>query len=108
MVTCRGEVPLTSSLVREYRVAGPTTWSEVPALQIERRTTTSLQGTGSQGGQTISVSGTGSSVTTLYIDRATAVLLGASGESHSTLTVTTRRTSLPFRQDTRDQITLLK
>jgi hypothetical protein len=108
MVTCRGQVPLTTTLVREYRVVGPTTWSEAPALQIERRTTTSLEGTGSQGGQTISVSGNGSSTATLYVDRTTAVLLGASGESHSTLTVTTPRASLPFRQDTRDSITLLK
>jgi hypothetical protein len=108
VVTCRGEVPLSATVEREYRVVGPTTWHEAPALQIERRTTTSIQGSGSQGGQTISVSGSGSSTSTLYIDRATAVLLGASGESHSTLTVTTPRASLPLRQDTRDQITLLK
>jgi hypothetical protein len=108
MVTCRGQVPLTTTAAREYRVVGPTTWSETPALQIERRTTTSVQGSGSQAGQTISVSGSGSSTSTLYVDRVTGVLLGASGESHSTLTVTTPRSSLPFRQDARDQITLLK
>jgi hypothetical protein len=108
VVTCRGEVPLTATIVREYRVVGPATWHEAPALRIERRTMTSLQGTGRQGVQTISVSGSGSSTATLYVDRTAAVLLGASGESHSTLTVTTPRANVPLRQDAREQITLLR
>jgi hypothetical protein len=105
-VTCRGEVPLTTTTVRDYRLVGPTTWNGTPALQIARTTSTSIQGREAQGRQTVAVIGSGSSSATLYVDRATAVLLAATGESHSTLTVTTPRGSFPFRQDTRDEIAL--
>jgi hypothetical protein len=119
-VTCRGDLPITSTAVRRYRLVGPTTWNGRPALEVERTGTmalasptdtskdTSTTSTSAAGTNTnrMSVTGTGTSTTTLQIDPATGLLLSSRGEHHATLTVTAGRSTLPFQQDAIETITL--
>jgi hypothetical protein len=114
-VTCRGELPLTSTAVRRYRVVGPTSWNGRPALEVERSGTLTLASTDTVGSGAVatgtstnrmSVTGTGTSASTLQVDPTTGLLLSSRGEHHTTLTVTTGRSALPFQQDATEIVTL--
>jgi hypothetical protein len=106
-VTCRGDVPITSTAVRRYRVVANTTWNSRPALQVERTGTTTLSSPDSGSiASRVTVAGTGTSTGALYVDPGTGILLDARSEHHATLTVTTGRSTHPFRQDATEIVTL--
>jgi hypothetical protein len=104
--TCRGEIPVTTHTVREYVVEGPDSLAGVPAIRVRRTSTMTLGGSGTQGGQPVSVAGRGASTATLYLSPTVGALLGATGTSRVTLTVETPRGRVPFRQDAALRITL--
>ena len=104
--TCRGEIPVTTRAIREYLVEGPDSLAGAPAIRVRRTSTMTLGGSGTQGGEPVSVAGTGRGITTLYLSPTVGTLLGAAGTSRVTLTVETPRGRIPFRQEAALQITL--
>lgn len=107
VLTCRGTVPIRTTTTYTYEVRSLTSWEGAPALEIARTGTITLASeAGLATASAITITGTGSSTTTLLIDPATAMILHAAGESHTSLTVATTRSKLPFRQNVTETITL--
>jgi hypothetical protein len=106
VVTCRGDIPVTTRAVREYVVEGRDSVAGAAAIRVRRTSTMTLGGRGTQGGEPVSVSGTGAGTATLYLSPSVGALLGATGTSRSTLTVETPRGRVPFRQEAAQRITL--
>jgi hypothetical protein len=106
-VTCRGDLPITTTAVRNYRVLGQTTWNGRPALEIERKGTITLASADSGvAARRIKITGSGAASSTLRIDPATGLLLTGSSSQQASLTITTGRSTLPFRQEATETITL--
>jgi hypothetical protein len=107
VLTCRGTVPIRTTTTYTYEVKSLTNWQGAPALEIAR---TGMIALASEAGlataSAITITGTGSSTTTLLVDPATGMIVHATGESHTSLTVATTRSKLPFRQDVTETITL--
>lgn len=108
-VTCRGNLALRTVTSSSYRVAADTTVRGRPALEViltaamNTASDTTGQGSAAAG---VSISGSGTAQRTAYVDAATGLLLHLSGTSQSTITVRTRTTTLPFRQDVTETIDL--
>lgn len=100
VVTCRGDVPITTTTVRDYQVRTVTTWRGQPALEVVRTGTIAIHGgKDAPADRGMSVTGSGTSSMTMEVEPRTGMLLEASGESHSTFTVGTSRSSFLFKQD---------
>lgn len=100
-VTCRGDLPITTSTVHSYRLADTTMWQGRAAFVVNRTTTYAIRSVedSTAGRRALSVTGSGSGSATLQIEQSTGVVLSAQGEAHTTLTVNTGRSTVPFRQD---------
>jgi hypothetical protein len=101
---CRGGVPVTTTAVRQFTVRGLAPHVGTQALEVERRAELAVAGSGTQFGQSVSVTGQGNATTTLFLDLAGGGLLGSSGESAATVTFTGPRGSTAFRQTVRQRV----
>lgn len=74
---CRDGVPLTMTLVRDYRLVAVEGDSIAPVLVIERATRTTLGGRGAIRGDSTTVSGTGTGSATLRVNAASGWIVSA-------------------------------
>lgn len=97
---CRGGVPVTTGVVRDYEVTGSHRDVDGVALvRIALQTTFSLAGTRTTTyGQVVALTGSGQSHATLDLDPGRGIVRALTREGTSEVTVTYGRTSTPFTQ----------
>lgn len=105
---CRGGVPVTTGVVRDYEVTGSHQDADgTPLLRIARRTSFSLAGTQTTSyGQVVALTGSGQSESTLDLDPGAGVVRTVAREGTSDVLVTYGRTSTPFVQKVTQRVTL--
>lgn len=105
---CRGGVPVTTGVVRDYEVTGAHRDVDgVPVVRLARRTTFSFAGTQTTTyGQVVALTGSGQSQALLDLDPAAGIVRALTGEGTSEVTVTYGRTSTPFTQNVVQRVTL--
>jgi len=97
-LTCRGDVPATLQTIARYEVVGRAEFAGTPAIHVRRQTSTTLAGRGVAGGRPLTIAGAGTGTTSLYVDNARGRLLGATGESRTTVTVRIANAAQEFVQ----------
>lgn len=109
IITCRGSVPVASTVRRSYTAGDTTSWNGRHALRVNIRSESTLEGSGvtSAAGDSIRVRGSGTSSGLLLIDPGTAMPLTTTLTGRASVTVTSRQTSLPFDQKVTEGVTLL-
>jgi hypothetical protein len=116
--TCRGRLPLVTTVTRQYKAITDTVWQGQPALLIARTDSLTIvrrrDSTADAGGVTrdsadaMQAIGSGRGEFTLYVDPHTGVLFEATGKSRTDILVTTASSRFPFHEEARQTITLLK
>lgn len=108
--TCRGNVAVVSKLQRTFELADTAMWNGQSVLRVNVTATSAIAGQGlaSAAGDSISVSGTGTSSGTLLIDPTSLMPVSSTTKSESAVTVHSRQTTLPFKQQVTETATLLE
>ncbi len=104
---CSGTVPITTTSIRTYRVAGESNHEGRPALLIERNEKILSTGEGSQNQHRISIKTEGKGFSKFYIDRVTGALLDSNGEQQTEITINASRLQR-FKQTVRERTTVQK
>jgi hypothetical protein len=86
-VTCAGTLPVISTVIRAFTVAGLTEIEGSRAILINQNERTFSEGEGSQGQHRISIQGEGSTSGRVYIDPDSGVLLASSFTNKTTLSI---------------------
>jgi hypothetical protein len=105
-VSCRGDVPATTQTIARYEVVGRAEFGGAQATRVRRQSVTTVRGTGVSNGQPVSITGSGDGDMSFYVDAARGRLVGATGESRTTLTVQIREVRQQFVQRSQQRITL--
>jgi hypothetical protein len=100
---CRGGVPMTSVVTHRYRVRGPAD-GEPGAVRVERRSSISLSGSGTQGGQTVNTLGRGEGEGEFVVDVVHGLVRSARSRSTLELTFTTGGASQRVTQSAEQQL----
>lgn len=107
--TCRGGMPVTNVARYQYRVTGTAIYNDTPAIQVLRTSSNTLTGAGHPPNRTdgtFSLTGNGTASTTFYLEPASGLLLGGTGDGQADITITTSQGQLPFHQEVHLQMTL--
>ena len=80
-VICRDGIPLRASVQRSFRVTRATERDGRLVLDVVRTARTSLEGAGTQFGETVTISGTGGGELTYQLDPAAGEIVSASGNA---------------------------
>jgi len=91
---------------RSYKVLGDTSYAGSEALIIQRTDSTELNGGGAQGQHEVTLTGSGTGLTTIYVDRQ-GVLLAINSSQDLALTVTASGRSKHFGQHLEQTVKLL-
>jgi hypothetical protein len=105
-VSCRGDVPATTQTIARYEVVGRAEFGGAQTVRVRRQTVTTVRGQGVSNGQPVSLTGSGDGDTSFYVDVARGRLVGATGESRTTLTVQIRDARQQFVQRSQQRISL--
>jgi len=107
--TCRGTVAVVSKLNRAFQFSDTTTWNGQSVLRVNVTATSTIEGLGlaSAAGDSIWVSGTGTSSGTLLLDPTSMMPVSSMMTGTSDVTVRSRQTTLPFKQQVADTVTML-
>ena len=107
--TCRGNVAVVSKLNRAFQFSDTTTWNGESVLRVKVTATSTIEGQGlaSAAGDSIWVSGTGTSSGTLLLDPTSMMPVSSTMTGTSDVTVRSRQTTLPFKQQVADTVTML-
>ena len=96
----------TVHALRSYSTFGDTTYFGQEALIIRRTESTELDGRGAQGQHEVTLTGNGTGLTTIYVDRQ-GVLLAVNTLQNLTLTITASGQSRHFNQHSEQIVKLL-
>jgi len=109
VTVCRGGVPVTTGVVRDYEVTGSRRDIDgVPLVRIARQTKFSLAGTQTTTyGQVVALTGSGQSHAVFDLDPGTGIVRAFTREGTSEVTVTYGRTSTPFTQKVVQRVRLV-
>ncbi len=80
-VICRDGIPLHASVHRSFRVTRATERDGRLVLEVARAARTSIEGTGAQFGEAVSITGTGSGELTYQIDPLAGEIVSATGSA---------------------------
>lgn len=107
--TCRGNVAVVSKLNRAFQFSDTTTWNGESVLRVKVTATSTIEGQGlaSAAGDSIWVSGNGTSSGTLLLDPTSMMPVSSTMTGNSDVTVRSRQTTLPFKQQVADTATML-
>jgi hypothetical protein len=106
-ITCRDGVPLRMVVRRVYRVEGAASYGGAPTVTVTRTQRLEITGLGSQWGETVRVSGTGTGEMTLSLSARTGVIIHAVGHSTLDLTFTGSRRTQRVQQQSDARIALV-
>ena len=104
--TCSGSIPVTSTIVRRYRVVGEIGGSSNGVL-LERQDRTVLLGEGSQGQHRVRLKSDGTGTAQVIIDSQSGAVLESNGMHTASVVVTASGRDRKFTQRTREQISRL-
>jgi hypothetical protein len=97
-VVCRDAIPLRATARRSFRVSGSSEHDGHAVLTISRTSRTTLDGTGTQFGETVGVSGAGGGSLDYELDMTSGEILSAKGTSTLDLTLRSRVRTQVVRQ----------
>jgi hypothetical protein len=103
-VVCRDGIPLRATVRRAFRVVDAVEWEGHTRLDIARTARTSIDGTGTQFGESITVSGTGSGTMLYTLDTVSGDVVSADGTSALDFSVRGRLRSQSVRQTVRSSV----
>jgi len=125
-VTCRGRLPLVTTVTRHYTAITDTVWRGEAAVLLTRHDSSTIQSRPDSAAQTamiagvssptqardsaeaMTASGTGYGDFEILVDPHSGVLLEARGTSHTNILVTTANSRFPFQESASQTITLLR
>jgi hypothetical protein len=109
MTSCRGNVAVVSKLQRTFELVDTATWNGQPVLRLNVTAASTIAGQGlaSAAGDSISVTGAGTSSGTLLVDPTSLMPVSATTIGTTAVTVHSRQTTLPFKQQVTETVTLL-
>jgi hypothetical protein len=102
---CHGKTPLVQQTVRQYHILDFIQREGRDLVKVQRNTTITLTSLSNQAAANLTASGSGSSISTLYLNRQSGALLDSDSQSQLQLTITTSRGAFPFTQMTTTHIT---
>ncbi|HKV50921.1 MAG TPA: hypothetical protein VJO52_06935 [Gemmatimonadaceae bacterium] len=110
MTTCRGNVAVVSKLQRTFELVDTVTWNGQSVLRVNVTAASAIAGEGlaSAAGDSISVTGTGTSSGTLLMDPTSLMPVSSTTTGTTAVTVHSRQTTLPFKQQVTETVTLLE
>ena len=100
-VVCRDSIPLQTEVERTFRVTGAMRRGRAVIVTVERRTMTRFAGTGTQFGEPVSISGTGTGAVMLEVALEDGIIVFASGDSELQVTLRGRRRTQEVTQRSR-------
>lgn len=103
-VVCRDSIPLTMRVRREFRVTGAEWRDSAIVATIERRSETSVAGTGRQFGDSVTFSGEGSGRATLQVSLRSGAIVSGSGDSELRMRLRGSRRTQELTQRSRIEI----
>jgi hypothetical protein len=115
--TCRGRMPLVTTVTRQYEAIGDTVWQGREALLLTRRDSLVIRNRADSAAdnsiaadtsEEMDAVGGGRGDFVLYLDPRSGTLLEATGTSHTEILVTKSNSRFPFREEARQTITLLQ
>jgi hypothetical protein len=101
---CRGGIPLTTTAVRQYEARALATYAGTEALELARTTELTVTGSGTQYGQSVSVTGQGSGSAALFVDLAGGGLVRSMGETTVMVTFMGPRGTTAFTQTAQQRV----
>lgn len=104
---CRGNIPITTRAIQRYRVRGEGNYRGSGALMVERRSRIRLSGSGTQAAQPVTVDGSGSAESMLYLDPASGRFLGSEGEYEAEINFISGPLEQRFLQRVKQEVTLV-
>ncbi len=126
-ITCRGRMPLETTVIRQYTAITDTVWQGRAALRLARHdsltirnrpdssvdsvvapNSTAIDSASRDSTETMDATGSGHADFTLYVDPRSGVLLHAAGASDTQILVMTSGSRFPFREEAHQTITLLR
>ena len=107
--TCRGPVAVVSKVARTFQLVDTATWNGQSVLRVNVTSTSTVDGQGlaSAAGDSIWVTGTGTSSGTLLLDPLGMMPVWSTMTGNSAITVRSHETTLPFKQQVTDTTTML-
>ncbi len=106
-ITCNtAGISSTVHILRSYNVLGDTTYSGLEALVIQRTELTELNGRGAQGQHEVTLTGNGTGLTTLYVDKR-GIPLATETSQNLALTIRTSGRFKHFKQHSQQTTKLL-
>lgn len=101
---CSGTIPVQLNILTRYRVAGDTTYNSLTVLQIEKSTTFSAKGEGTDAQHRILLSASGTEIGTLYFDTTVGMFAGSRSMQDTKIDITTSGHTTNFTQRTTETI----
>ncbi len=90
-VVCRDSIPLRTDVARTFRVTSALLRDGALIVTIERRTSTTFEGAGTQFGEPVTITGAGEGAMMFEVALADGAVVFASGDSELLVTLTGRR-----------------
>jgi hypothetical protein len=103
---CRGTIPTTTTLTRNYIVRGDTTYNGTSAVHVIRTAVIQAKGVGHDGQHRVLMSASGNESADLYFDVTAGRFLGMEGLQTSNITITTSGRTSQFLQRVTEHVTL--
>src|SRR2546423_1385916 len=104
---CQGSLLIRSRVTHSYKVVGESTYDTIPVLLVERTDTIRAEGEGSQQQHRLVLNAQGVGSTTYYLDSSRHPVR-VSTHQDVIVTITTSGKSRHFRQNTRQEFTLVR
>lgn len=103
-VVCRDSIPVRTDIARTFRVTSAQLRDGALIVSIERRTSTTFEGAGTQYGEPVTITGAGQGATMFEVALADGAVVFASGDSELRMTFTGRRKRQDVLQHSRISI----
>jgi hypothetical protein len=108
MIVCRGSIPIRSRVAHSYAVAGEILYEGVPVLVVQRADTIQAEGEGAQQQHRLLFVAKGTGSATYYLDTKAGRVMHVAVDQNLDLTVTASGKANHFRQDAKQDFTLVR
>jgi hypothetical protein len=102
--SCNGEIPISTTIIRSFRVIGDDLTNGLPTILISRTDRLQANGSGSEGQHRVEVSSSGSGSAQLWITPESGRLIHSSGKFSGVVTILASGRRQVFNQTLVEQI----
>jgi len=108
IVGCQGTIPIRSRVSHSYSVVGEASYENSPVLVIQRADSIHAEGEGAQQQHRLLLTVIGTGNATYYVDARTSYVVHLAVNQDTDLTVTTSGKANHFRQNARQEFSLVR